>query len=133
MQWRIPHRDPSEDEWRSAAESVKSQKQDGDLVIIVPDWATQGRMFLGDTIKPEDFGRFGTTRYDRIVEVSVGGESSDETDGLELESEEDHGRITLRRYRTPGKTQVLYDFLAKSRVAKCVGAGCIGRRLIIDH
>lgn len=133
LQWSIPRWEPSEEDWRSAARSVISQKQKDDLVVIAPAWATQGRMYLSEAITLEDFGRFGISRYDRVIEVSAGGASAPETDGLHLESEEEHGKLTVRRYRTGGKADVVYDFTENWRSARCVGSGCISRRLVIDH
>jgi hypothetical protein len=133
LQWRIPHGVPSPEDWKAAADSVIAQKQEGELVLIAPAWATQGRMYLGPAIELADFGRFGISRYNRIFELSVDGARDPDTEGLELESEESHGLITVRRLRTGGAAQVLYDFLAESGSAHCQGSGCQGKRVVIDH
>ena len=41
---------------------VELESRPDDLVVIAPDWATQGRMYLGDAIPMADFGRFDAAR-----------------------------------------------------------------------
>ena len=110
LQWSIPCADPSKEEWVKAAQAVIDQKQDGDLVVIAPSWATQGRIYLKPVIALRDFGRFETSTYDRIIEVSLNEERAPETEGLALESEQDIGRISVCRYRTGGSAKILFDF-----------------------
>ena len=133
IQWSIPSRDPSEEEWVKAAQAVIDQKQDGDLVVIAPSWATQGRIYLKPVIALRDFGRFDTSTYDRIIEVSLNGERAPETEGLALESEQDVGRISVRRYRTGGSAKILFDFLSEEYTNKTGGKKTRGTVLIIDH
>lgn len=133
LQWSIPGWVPGEDDWRAAAESVMAQKQEGDLVVIAPRWATQGYMYLGPAISMEDFGRFGISNYSRVIEVSARGERAPETEGLDLESEERFGKLEVRRFRTEGKADVVYDFLASWDDARVEGGKKWGKKLIIDH
>ncbi len=133
LQWRIPSSDPSKEEWEKAAQIVIDQKQDGDLVLIAPSWATQGRIYLKPVIALQDFGRFETSTYDRIIEVSLDGERALETEGLALESEQDIGKITVRRYRTGGSAKILFDFLGETRSMKTGGKKFRGNVIIIDH
>ena len=133
LQWRIPRQEPSEAEWRSAAAAVKAEKSPDDLVVIAPDWATQGRMYLGDAIPMADFGRFDTARYGRILEVSLNGARAPETEGLPLESEKELGRIALRTYGNPDRAGILYDFVAEAPRAEVTGGGRGRARLVIDH
>ena len=133
LQWRIPSSDPSKEEWVKAAQAVMAQKQDGDLVVIAPSWATQGRIYLKPAIALRDFGRFETSTYDRIIEVSLNGERAPETRGLVLESEQDIGRISVCRYRTRGTAKILFDFLDEPYFLKMDGDKVKGTVIIIDH
>ncbi|MCK9463446.1 MAG: hypothetical protein M0R80_27820 [Proteobacteria bacterium] len=132
-QWRIPRQEPSEAEWRAAAEAVRAEKRPDDLVVIAPDWATQGRMYLGDAIPMADFGRFDAARYGRIVELSLNGARAPETLGLEVEWSKDLGRIEVRAYRNPSRVGLLYDFVAEAPRAAVSGGGKGRARLVIDH
>ncbi len=133
LQWSIPSADPSKEEWAKAAQAVIDQKQDGDLVVIAPSWATQGRIYLKPVIALRDFGRFETSTYDRIIEVSLNGERAPETEGLVLESEQDIGKISVCRYRTGGSAKILFDFLDETYSLKAGGDKLKGAVLIIDH
>jgi hypothetical protein len=133
QQWRIPRQEPSEAEWRAAAAAVRAEKRPDDLVVIAPEWATQGRMYLGDAIPIADFGRFDTARYGRILEVSLNGARAPETEGLALETSKDVGRIAVRAYGNPGRAGILYDFVAEAPRAAVTGGGKGRARLVIDH
>jgi hypothetical protein len=133
VQWRIPRQEPSAAEWRAAAAAVRAEKRPDDLVVIAPDWATQARVYLGDLLPIPDFGRFDTARYGRIVELSVGGARAPETEELELESEKDLGRVSVRTYRNPSRVGVLYDFVASAPEADTGGGPKVRGRLVIDH
>jgi len=111
LQWYIPTRTPSEEDWKAAADQIAADKGKHDLVVIAPDWAVQGRVHLGQLISLADLGRFDATRYDRLFEVSLRGARAPEADGLEPESEATFGELTLRRYDLPPRAEVLYDLL----------------------
>ncbi len=133
FQWRIPLSEPSDRDWKEAAKAITGEKKAGDLVIIAPDWASQGRMFLKGLITVDDFGRFNTTTYKRIHELSINGARSKETEGLTPKSEKDFGRITLRKYELPPPEEILYDFGKHVGSAKPEGFKPRRPRLIIDH
>jgi hypothetical protein len=133
LQWRIPRQEPSAAEWQDVADAVRAEKRPDDLVVIAPDWATQGRMYLGDALPIADFGRFDTARYGRVLEVSLNGARAPETAELPLESEKELGRLALRTYRNPGRVGILYDFVAEAPKA-VVSTGAKARsRLVVDH
>ena len=115
MQWQIPLREATPEEWNQAAKAIAAEKQPEDLVVIAPHWATQGRMYLKDLITWEDFGRIDASTYERIYEVSVSGARAPETRGLTPESESSFGRITVNRYRLPPPDEVLFDFVENAK------------------
>ncbi|MDD5307742.1 MAG: hypothetical protein PHU25_10520 [Deltaproteobacteria bacterium] len=133
MQWRIPRQEPSSDEWKAAARAIGAEKGVNDLVVTAPAWATQGRMSLGALVPVADFGRFDTTRYDRVFEVSLNGARAPETEGLPVESEESFGRIAVRRYRLSPRATVLYDFMQHLGEAHRENGGYTNPVLMIDH
>ena len=133
VQWRIPTWEPSEDEWKEAARAIEAEKTAEDLVVIAPDWAVQGRVHLGHLMTLEDFGRFDTTRYERVYEVSAGGTRAPEVEGLEAESTLEFGRLTVSRHRLPARAEVLYDFVARSREGRMAGTRRQSPRIVIDH
>jgi hypothetical protein len=133
MQWRIPRQEPSPEEWQAAAHAIEAEKGVNDLVVIAPAWATQGRMYLGTLVPVADFGRFDTTRYDRIFEVSVGGARAPETAALAAESDESFGRLLVRRYRLPVRATILYDFAKHLGEARRENGGYSNAVLMIDH
>ncbi len=133
LQWRIPRGDPSEADWRAAARAIAAEKGEHDLVAITPEWAVQGRVFLGGLIAPRDLGRFDTTRYDRLFEVSLRGARTPEAGALVAEDERSFGALIVRRYRLPARAEVLYDLL--DNLDRCTVEG--GRRpmarFLTDH
>jgi hypothetical protein len=133
VQWEIQRREPVPEEWEQAAKAITAEKQPEDLVVIAPDWATQGRMYLKDLISLKDFGRFDTTKYERVYEVSVNGARSPESKGLSPESESHFGRVGVSRYKLPPKADVLFDFVENARLAETEGFKRMGPRIVIDH
>lgn len=129
----IPREGPSEEEWRAAAKTIAAEKGRHDLVAIAPDWATQGRIYLGALIPFRDFGRFDTTPYDRIFEVSVDGARAPETGGLAAERTTEHGRIAVSRFRLPPRAEILYDFVANAAKATFSKTRRISPQLVVDH
>jgi hypothetical protein len=130
---KIQNQEPTDEDWTAAARAIALEKQDHDLVLIAPKWATQGRMFLQELITIEDFGRFDTTLYDRVFEVSVNGARSPKTKGRVLESEQDFGNLMVRRYRLPKRAQVVYDFVSNFKHAKQKNMGKTKPIIVIDH
>ena len=135
FQWSIPLGEPSVSDWKSAVELVAQEKQRHDLVTVAPDWVSPtARMHLGPLISRRDFGRFDTSRYDRIFEISVNGARSPESKGLTADTERNFGRLTVRKYHLKHeKNRVIYDFFTNLDKAVVGGAKRLGRGFIIDH
>ncbi len=133
VQWRIPNWEPSEDDWKQAARVIAAEKQPRDLVIVAPNWATQGRMFLGHLMTFRDIGRFDTSTYERVYEVSAGGARAAETMAFEPESESEHGKLKVSRYKLPPPAHVIYDFGRNVRRASAEGFKRKSARILIDH
>jgi hypothetical protein len=133
LQCRIPGRIPSEEDWRAAAEAISAERTDRDLVVIAPDWAVQGRVHLEAQIGRRDIGRFDTSRYDRLFEVSFRGERAPESAGLEPESTAGFGEITLRRYDLPPAADVVYDLLDELDRCRCERMRRPHPRFLVDH
>jgi hypothetical protein len=116
-QWEVPRGVPTRRDWAAAAEAVAGEKGDRDLVVISPAWASQGRMYFKSLISDKDFGRFDTTTYRRIFEVSIGGARSEETEGLAPDYVMELGNLTVSRYSPGSRVRVVYDFLTHSSSA----------------
>jgi hypothetical protein len=109
-QWSISRSVPTSRDWQAAAAAVREKKGAHDIVIIAPDWATQGRMYLGDLITERDFGRFDVSTYDRIFEVSVNGARADETRYATPLSTRTFGDLSVSEYKRPARRRVTYVF-----------------------
>ncbi|MFO8072802.1 MAG: hypothetical protein R6V85_13095 [Polyangia bacterium] len=133
MQCRIPSRIPSGEDWRAAAEAIAAERTDRDLVVIAPAWAVQGRVHLGAQIDRRDIGRFDTSRYDRLFEVSFRRQRAPESAGLEPESTASFGEITLRRYDLPPAADVAYDLLDELGRCRCERMRRPRPRFLVDH
>ena len=133
LQWRIPRWEPTEDDWHAAVRAVEAEKQPGDLVVIAPDWAVQGRMYFEKLISWKDFGRFDTRAYRRIFEVSGGGASAPETDDLSPDSVRTFGKLTVARFDRGEPDKILYDF--RDHLKKATLGRFIDKhpKIIIDH
>jgi hypothetical protein len=133
LQWRLPGGDPTAADWRAAAAAIAAEKGDFDLVAIAPEWAVHGRVFLGGVIGPRDLGRFDTTRYDRLFEVSLRGARSPESAGLQAETERRFGALTLRRYRLPPRADVSIDLIDDLHRCEVEGVKRPAARFLVDH
>ncbi|MDJ0762963.1 MAG: hypothetical protein QNJ97_08250 [Myxococcota bacterium] len=133
IQWQIGQRVPTSKEWTAAAQAVRAEKKHGDLVVIAPHWATQGRMYLKDLLPLKDFGRFDTSRYDRIFEISVNQARAPETNGLDAQRVQRFGRLSLTQYQTNGRAHVTYDFVDAAPSARVTNGTPIRPRIVIDH
>ncbi|MCP4605542.1 MAG: hypothetical protein GY847_34310 [Proteobacteria bacterium] len=135
FQWHIPRKEPSANDWKAVVAAVKADKKDSDLVVVAPDWALPvGRMHFGSLISHKDFGRFDTTTYNRLFEVSLNGARAKETEDLTPQTQTEFGRITLLRYdlRLP-RAFILYDFVDTFRGATAKGYKRMMPRFVIDH
>lgn len=134
FQWKIPRQQPSTEEWLAAAQFVKENKKQHDLVMVSPSWAVQGRMFLGASmLRFEEFGRFDTTRYDRIIELSLNGSHSKETIELEPKSEHRFRRLSVLIYDLPPRAEIIYDFTRNWNRARFEGTRKQAPILTVDH
>jgi len=106
-------RPPSFDDWAAAAPLVREAKQDGDVVVIAPDFADPAaRRFLGDDLMPlRDVARPDVTRYAHALELSILGARSPELAGWREESRATSGKFTVRRVANPSPVTVQYDFV----------------------
>lgn len=134
FQWQIPQREPSEEDWKAAVRFVAQEKQQRDVVVVAPDWASPiARMHLGKHLSQDEFGRFDTSRYEHLIEISVNGARSDEGKDLKPDQERAFGRLTVRRFLLKqDKPHVLYDFLQRLDHARVRGAKRIRKGFLID-
>jgi hypothetical protein len=133
LQWRIPNRVASAEEWQAAAAFVRREKRAGDLVVIAPAWATQGRVYLGASLSIPEFGAFDTDRYGAIVEVSLNGARAVESRGLAADQTAEFGHLRVTRYPNPNRRTVLFDFVSSAPRAVVGAKGRAAARLVIDH
>jgi hypothetical protein len=133
LQWHVPRADPEEADWRAAAEWIAADRGPGDLVLIAPDWAVHGRVFLGGLIAPRDLGRFDTTRYSRLFEVSLRGARAPEAEGLIVGEERRFGGLVVRRCDLPPPAEVLYDLIDNLDRCGVRGGACPAARFLVDH
>ena len=111
------HRAPSFDAWSAIEAPVRALKQDGDLVVIAPDWADPpARRAIGDELLPlRDVARPDETRYAHAIEVSILGERAPELRGWREESRRVEGQFKIRRLVNPAPQKVIYDFVDHAR------------------
>lgn len=104
---------PTDAEWAAAAQTVRSDFAQGDLVVVAPEWAAQvARVHLGERLQPlEDVARADTSRYARLWVLSIRGARAPEERGLRVERTVRHGQVTLRRLALPAPATVHYDFV----------------------
>ncbi len=133
QQWNIPRSMPSEEDWISAAEYLKTNKKAGDLIIVVPEWAVQGKVYFFPMITWKDFGRFDTSSYKRIFEVSMKGARSSETTGIKPEQIQHFGKLTVSRFVLPKPDKIIYSFIDNIKKAKTYGNVEKNPKIIIDQ
>ena len=112
---------PTPSDWNRAAEFVRSQSQDGDLIVFAPLWIDPvGRHYLGDRISVAMAASMDAAGYATIWELSFGGHRSRHTGGLARAQSQAFGPLTVHQYRqTPAL--VSYDFTASHKRAKVSG------------
>jgi hypothetical protein len=108
-----PYRAPKDQDWRAAAQQIRSGFRPGDLIVAAPAWADSIlRVYLGDLIPVEVAGRMDDERYDRVWEVSQRGARSEAAAGGTVAEEHRFGALTVRRVQRP-EVGVRYDFVAR--------------------
>lgn len=98
------------DDWERAAERVRAEWQEGDLIVVAPEWADPLlRQHLGDLITLEDAGRSDLAQYRRMWALSIRGHRPREAPDAAPEYDEQVGPVRVLRWALPGDA-VLYDF-----------------------
>lgn len=102
---------PDGGDWQRAAEVVRSEFVEGDLIVFAPRWLDPvGRQHLGDRMTVAMAARADSARYRRIWELSARGARAPETRGLAPAWSRRFGELELRRYhQTP--VEVVTDFV----------------------
>lgn len=107
-----------EADWVAAAERVRRDFREGDLVVVAPEWADPLlRQHLGDVISLEAAGRSDLAQYERLWVLSIRGHSAPEQPEGPPELDEQVGRVRVLRWPLPGDG-VLYDFVEHVRDAR---------------
>ena len=133
-QWRIPGQVPSTSDWNAAVTAVKKLKGPSDLVVIAPAWADpEGRMYFKDLITMADFGRFDTTKYEQIFEVSIGDAKSPERGNRDATRTMTFGRLTVSQIPLPKPADVKFDFLENWQYAHYENTPERSPTIVIDH
>ncbi len=100
-----------EQDWVAAAERVRREHRDGDLVVVAPEWADPIlREHLGDVISLEDAGHSDLAQYERLWVLGIRGHLPAERPEGAPELDEQFGRVRVLRWRLP-PSEVLYDFV----------------------
>ncbi len=117
-----PERVARDADWDAAADEVRANFRDGDLIVFAPAWVDQiGREHLGDKISVEMAGHADTDRYARIWEVSIRGARAADTAGLTRAQLHEHGKVAVALYEKKAAT-VLYDFTSHAGEARVTDA-----------
>lgn len=97
------------EDWARAAERVRAEWREGDLVVVAPEWADPLlRQHLGDRITLEDAGRSDLAQVRRLWALSIRGHRPREAPSGAPEHDEQVGRVRILRWDMPGDA-VLYD------------------------
>ncbi len=114
---------PDDDAWADAARTVRSQYQQGDLIVFAPDWVDPvGRLHLGDLIPIDVAARMDAARFGRIWEVSIRGARSPDTAGLMPNQVTKRYGIEIRTYERP-PVEVLADLRDRVSTATVLKGG----------
>lgn len=105
-------------DWAAAAEVVRAEHREGDVVTVAPAWADPVlRLHLGDLIGLEGAGRADLARYERLWVLSIRGHDAPDQPSASPELEREVGPITVRRWSL-GDSPVLYDFVDRVESAR---------------
>lgn len=106
------------DDWERAAERVRAEWQEGDLVVVAPEWADPLlRQHLGDLITLEDAGRSDLAQYRRLWALSIRGHRPAEAPDAAPNHDVQVGPVRVLRWALP-EGGVLYDFTEHVRDAR---------------
>lgn len=117
------HRVPTETDWSSAAEHVRSQLKPTDAISVAPGWADPLlRLYLGDSISAKVAGRSDLAPFDRLWVLSIRGARAADAPDRAPDAEQTFGRVRVERYDL-GPSTVLVDLteaLPRARVERRV-------------
>ncbi|MGE0790741.1 MAG: hypothetical protein AB7S26_34020 [Sandaracinaceae bacterium] len=114
----IQSRVVTDDEWAAAAERVRAEWREGDIIAPAPGWTDPlVRRELGDLITLAAAGRDSTDGYDRLWTISARGFLPDEAPDRAPELDEEVGRLRVMRWSLDGP-RVLYRFSEHLRAAR---------------
>lgn len=112
---------PDRKDWLAAAEQVRSEHAEGDLIVFAPRWIDPvGRQYLGDQMSIDMAARMDAARFGRIWELSVRGARAKETRALVPTATTHFGALTLREFKQTPVTLV-EDFTANWKRASVSG------------
>ena len=108
-----------DEDWAEAAAHVREGWQEGDLVVVAPEWAGPLlRQHLGDLIRLQDAGRSDLAPYRRLWALSIRGHRPAEAPEGAPEHDEQVGRVRVLRWALPQDELVLYNFAEHVREAQ---------------
>ncbi len=108
-------------DWLAAAEVVRAEYRDGDLVVFDPPWAQEGAPFLAgmDVVTSETVDWYEVGKRRRIwVLTSMGRTDPVVPAGYAPDGSWRPGRVGVQRFLVPDHGRVTYDFLAHIRDAR---------------
>ncbi|AKT40507.1 hypothetical protein [Chondromyces crocatus] len=106
-------RAPRFEDWAAVRAPVEALKQEGDLVVVAPDWADPlARRVLGDGVMPlREAARPDESRYAGAIEISVLGQHVPALSSFREVAREQRGPFLVRRLENPAKAEVVFDFV----------------------
>jgi len=112
-QWLCAGRAPRFEQYRLIADAVGALRQQGDLVVVAPQWAEpMARQALGDSLMPlADVARPDASGYRAAVEVSVLGARDPGLVRWSRVAERRVGPFVLRRLTNPAPRPSRFDFV----------------------
>jgi len=112
-------RAPTDDQWRAAAEQLRTQWQAGDAVVIAPSWAEPvGHQHLAELFTLDMASLSDIDRFRRVWELSIRGVRHHWLQQYRPTKTSRHGAVTLSLYNKQAQ-QVVFDFtanIARARV-----------------
>lgn len=108
----------TDDDWHRAAERVRSEWEEGDVIAAAPEWTDPiVRRELGNRIRVADAGRSDLARYRRLWAMSVRGHRPREAPPGEPEFDEQVGPVRVLRWALE-QERIIYDFVSHVREAR---------------
>lgn len=113
----IQSRVAGDEDWEAAAAHVRGHWQDGDTIVVAPEWADPTlRLFFGDLIPIAHAGRSDLSAASRLWEVSLRGHRSEWSPEASPVARHRFGALTLSLWEL-GQSTVLYDLTENIRSA----------------